>query len=157
MEQTLVLIKPDAVQRRLVGRILARFEARGLKLVALKMIQIGEELARTHYAPHEGKPFYEPLIRFVTGGPTVALVLEGKRAIEVVRGMMGPTFGPDAPPGTIRGDFAISNRFNLVHGSDSPDSAAAEIALFFDPAELIDWRPADVEQVYDFSEGGEAV
>lgn len=157
MERTLVLIKPDAVQRRLVGRILARFEARGLQLVALKMIRISETLARTHYAPHEGKPFYEPLIRFVTGGPTVALVVEGKRAIEVVRGMMGPTFGPDAPSGTIRGDFGLSNRFNLVHGSDSPESAAAEIALFFDDAELIDWRPGDVEQIYDFSEGGEPV
>ncbi len=157
MERTLVLIKPDAVQRRLVGRIVARFEAKGLKVVALKMMQITEELARTHYAPHEGKPFYEPLIRFVTGGPTVALVLEGKRAIEVVRGMMGPTFGPDAPPGTIRGDFAVSNRFNLVHGSDSPEAAAHEIALFFDEADLIDWLPGDLGQIYDFSEGGEPV
>jgi len=157
MERTLVLIKPDAVQRRLVGAIVARFEAKGLEVVALKMMQITEELARTHYAPHEGKPFYEPLIRFVTSGPTVALVLEGKRAIEVVRGMMGPTFGPDAPPGTIRGDFAISNRFNLVHGSDSPESAAHEIALFFDEADLIDWCPDDLGQIYDFSEGGEPV
>ena len=157
MEQTLVLVKPDAVQRRLVGAILARFEAKGLRLVALKMIRISEELARTHYAPHAGKPFYEPLIRFVTGGPTVAAVLEGKRAIEIVRAMMGPTFGPDAPPGTIRGDLAVSNRFNHVHGSDSAESAASEIALFFEPAELIDWRPDDLGQVYDFSEGGEPV
>lgn len=157
MERTLVLIKPDAVHRRLVGAILARFEAKGLQLVALRMMQISEELARTHYAPHEGKPFYEPLIRFVTSGPTVALVLEGKRAIEVVRGMMGPTFGPDAPPGTIRGDFGLSNRFNLVHGSDSPDSAAEEIALFFDEGGLIEWQPHDVDQIYDFSQGGEPV
>ncbi len=157
MERTLVLVKPDAVQRRLVGRILARFEAKGLQLVALKMVKITEELARQHYAPHEGKPFYEPLIRFMTGGPTVALILEGKRAVEVVRRMMGPTFGPDAPPGTIRGDFAVSNRFNLVHGSDSPESAEKEIALFFDPAEVVDWWPDDMEQLYDFSEGGEPI
>ncbi|HPD15896.1 MAG TPA: nucleoside-diphosphate kinase [Planctomycetota bacterium] len=157
MERTLVLIKPDAVQRRLVGRIVARFEAKGLQLVALKMMKVSEELARRHYAPHEGKPFYEPLIRFMTGGPTVALILEGKRAVEVVRRMMGPTFGPDAPPGTLRGDFAVSNRFNLVHGSDSPETAEKEIALFFDEAELVDWWPDDMEQVYDFSEGGEPV
>jgi nucleoside-diphosphate kinase len=157
MERTLVLIKPDAVQRRLVGTVLARFEAKGLQLVALKMMKISEELARRHYAPHEGKPFYEPLIRFVTGGPTVAAVLEGKNAVKMVRKMMGATFGPDAEPGTIRGDFAVSNRFNLVHGSDSPEAAEQEIALFFDPAELIEWWPDDMEQVYDFSEGGEPV
>jgi nucleoside-diphosphate kinase len=157
MERTLVLIKPDAVNRRLVGAILARFERKGLQLVGLKLMQITEALARRHYAPHEGKPFYEPLIRFVTSGPTVALVLEGKQAIEVVRGMIGATFGPDAAAGTIRGDYGISNRFNLVHASDSPESAATETELFFSPEELVDWRPADIEQVYDFSEGGEPV
>lgn len=157
MERTLVLIKPDAVHRRLVGRIIARFEHKGLKLVALKMLRIDEPLARRHYAAHEGKPFYEPLVRFITSGPTVALVLEGKRAIEVVRKMMGATFGPDAQPGTIRGDLAISNRFNLVHGSDSQETAEAEIALFFRPDELLDWEPADIEEIYDFSEGGEPV
>ena len=157
MERTLVLIKPDAVQRRLVGRILARFERKGLQIVGLKILQIGEALARRHYAAHEGKPFYEPLIRFLTSGPTVALVLEGKRAVEVVRTMMGPTFGPDAPPGTIRGDFAVSNRFNLVHGSDSPESAEAEIVLFFEPSDLVEWRPDDIANLYDFSEGGEPV
>jgi len=157
MEQTLVLIKPDAVQRRLVGRILARFEQKGLQIVALKMVRISEELARRHYAPHVGKPFYEPLVRFVTSGPTVALVLEGKRAIEVVRRLMGRTFGPDAEPGTIRGDFANSNRFNLVHGSDSPESAESETELFFEPADFVEWWPDDMDQVYDFSEGGEPV
>ena len=157
MERTLVLIKPDAVHRRLVGRIIARFEHKGLKLVGLKMLRIDEPLARRHYAAHEGKPFYEPLVRFITGGPTVALVLEGKRAIEVVRKIMGATFGPEAQPGTIRGDLAISNRFNLVHGSDSPQTAEAEIALFFRPEELIEWEPADIQMVYDFSEGGEPV
>jgi nucleoside-diphosphate kinase len=157
MERTLVLIKPDAVHRRLVGRILARFEQKGLQIVALKMMRIGEEVARRHYAPHKGKPFYEPLIRFVTGGPTVAMVLEGKRAIEVTRRLMGKTFGPDAEPGTLRGDFAISNRFNLVHGSDSPESAKAEIGLFFQPSDFVEWSPVDVQMVYDFSEGGEPV
>ena len=157
MERTLVLIKPDAVQRRLVGRIVARFEAKGLRLVALKMLQVSEQLARRHYAAHEGKHFYEPLIRFITGGPTVALVLEGKGAIAVVRAMMGKTFGPDADPGTIRGDFGLSNRFNLVHGSDAPDTAAAEIALYFAAGELLGWRPCDLDALYDFSEGGEPV
>ncbi|MFP4058250.1 MAG: nucleoside-diphosphate kinase [Candidatus Brocadiia bacterium] len=157
MERTLVLIKPDAVHRRLVGRILARFEHKGLKLVALKMMRISEELARRHYAPHEGKTFYEPLIRFVTAGPAVALVLEGKRAVEVVRAMMGATFGPDAAPGTLRGDLAMSNRFNLVHGSDSPATAEAEMALFFQPHELVEWEPHDNPWVYDFSGGGEPV
>jgi len=157
MERTLVLIKPDGVHRRLVGRIIARLEQKGLKLVGLKMLRVDEPLARRHYAAHEGKPFYEPLVRFITGGPTVALALEGKRAIEVVRKMMGATFGPDAQPGTIRGDLAISNRFNLVHGSDSPQTAEAEIALFFRPEELIEWEPADLEMIYDFSEGGEPV
>lgn len=157
MERTLVLIKPDAVQRRLVGWILARFEAKGLQLAALKMLQVSEELARRHYAPHEGKHFYEPLIRFITGGPTVALVLEGKGAIAVVRKMMGATFGPEADPGTIRGDFGLSNRFNLVHGSDAADTAAAEIALYFADDELLDWRPWDLDALYDFSEGGEPV
>ena len=157
MERTLVLIKPDAVHRRLVGWILARFELKGLQIVALRMVQISEELARRHYAPHEGKPFYEPLIRFVTSGPTVALVLEGKNAAKVVRKMMGATFGPEAEPGTIRGDLAVSNRFNLVHGSDSPETAKAEIALFFQPSELVEWWPEDMEMIYDFTEGGEPV
>jgi len=157
MEQTLVLIKPDAVQRRLIGRILARFERKGLQVVGLKMMRISEELARRHYAPHVGKPFYEPLVRFITSGPTVALVLEGRRAIDVVRKLMGKTLGSDAEPGTIRGDLAISNRFNLVHGSDSHESAEAEIALYFQPSELVEWWPDDIDQVYDFSEGGEPV
>ena len=157
MERTLVLIKPDAVHRRLVGHIIGRFEQKGLKLVGLKMLRVSEELARRHYAAHEGKPFYEPLVRFITSGPTVALVLEGKRAVEVARKMMGATFGADAQPGTIRGDLAISNRFNLVHGSDAPETAQAEIALFFSKDELLDWQPADIEKVYDFSEGGEPV
>ncbi len=156
MERTLVLIKPDAVHRRLVGALVSRFEQKGLHMLGLKLMRISEELARRHYAPHEGKPFYEPLIRFMTGGPTVAIVLEGKGAIDIVRKMNGATFGPDADPGTIRGDFGMSKRFNLVHASDSAESAAHEVDLFFGD-ELVEWTPWDIEQVYDFSEGEEPV
>jgi len=153
VERTLVILKPDAVQRGLMGRILSRFEAKGLQVVALKMAKIERALAERHYAPHKGKDFYEPLIRFMTGGPVVFLVLEGKGAVAVVRKLMGPTFGPDAEPGTIRGDFGVSNRFNLVHGSDSPESAAHEISLFFRPEEVFDWDPALKPWNYDFSTG----
>jgi len=153
VQRTLVMLKPDALHRGLVGRILARFEAKGLKVVALKMAVLDRETAERHYAPHKGKDFYEPLIRFVTGGPMVFGVLEGKAAVAVVRKMMGATFGPDAEPGTIRGDFGVSNRFNLVHGSDSPEAAEEEIALFFQAHELIDWEPVDGSWRYDFSTG----
>jgi len=153
LERTLVMLKPDAVQRGFIGRILARFEAKGLKIVALKMALVDRALAERHYAPHKGKDFYEPLLRFVTSGPMVFLVLEGKGAVAVVRKMMGATFGPNAEPGTVRGDFGLSNRFNLIHGSDAPDVAEREIALFFRPEELIDWQPAAQPWVYDFSTG----
>ncbi|NQT85493.1 nucleoside-diphosphate kinase [bacterium] len=157
MERTLVLIKPDAVHRRLVGALLSRFEQKGLHMQGLKLMRITEALARQHYAAHEGKPFYEPLIRFMTGGPTVAFVLVGKGAIDIVRKMNGATFGPDAAPGTIRGDFGMSKRFNLVHASDSVESAEREVDLFFLPEELVEWTPWDIEQVYDFSEGEEPI
>ena len=140
MQQTLIVLKPDAVQRQLVGRIVARFEQKGLKLAGLKMVQVSEPLARRMYAVHEGKDFYEPLVEFITAGPVVAMVLEGKDVIGVCRGMMGATFGPDAAPGTIRGDFGMSRRYNLIHGSDSPESAAREIPLFFAPEELMDYE-----------------
>jgi nucleoside-diphosphate kinase len=153
MERTLVILKPDALQRGLVGRIIERFEAKGLKIVALKLARLARDLAERHYAPHKGKPFYEPLIRFMTSAPVVFLVLEGKGAVAVVRKMMGATFGPDAAAGTVRGDFGVSNRFNLVHGSDSPEAAAHEIALFFRPEELLDWDPADWSWRYDSSTG----
>ena len=153
MERTLVMLKPDAVQRGFIGRIVARFEAKGLKIVALKMALVDRGLAERHYAPHKGKDFYEPLLRFVTSGPMVFLVLEGKGAVAVVRKMMGATFGPNAEPGTVRGDFGLSNRFNLIHGSDAPDVAEREISLFFRPEELIDWQPAAQPWVYDFSTG----
>lgn len=144
MERTLILIKPDAVQRGLVGRILARFEDKGLKVIALKLMQVTRDLAERHYRPHRGKDFYEPLLEFITAGPVAAMVLEGGDAIRVCRAMMGTTFGPDAAPGTIRGDFGLSRRYNLVHGSDSPEAAEAEIALYFRPEELLEYaRAAD--------------
>ena len=153
MERTVVLLKPDAVQRGLVGRLVARFEDKGLKIVAMKMAVLDRALAERHYAPHKGKDFFAPLIRFVTSGPMVLMVLEGKEAVAVVRRMAGATFGADAEPGTLRGDFGLSNRFNLVHGSDSTEAAAQEIALFFRPGELIDWRHAAWPWTYDFSTG----
>jgi nucleoside-diphosphate kinase len=140
MERTLLLIKPDGVQRGLAGRILARFEDKGLKLVGLKVMRITEELAAKHYAPHVGKPFYEGLVRYMTSAPVVAAVLEGPRVIEVTRTLMGATFGWKAEPGTIRGDFSSSTGYNLVHGSDSPESAEREIGLFFAAGELAEYE-----------------
>lgn len=137
MERTLLLVKPDGVQRGLVGRVLARFETKGLKLVGLKVLRITPELAAQHYAPHVDKPFYKGLVRYMTSAPVVAAVIEGPRAIETTRKLMGATFGWKAEPGTIRGDFSNSTAFNLVHGSDAPESAAHEIGLFFRPEELV--------------------
>ncbi len=151
MERTLVILKPDAVQRRLVGRILARFEERGLQIVGLKMLRLSEEMARRNYAQYADKDFFEPLVRFMASGPVVALVVQGKGAVDIVRRMLGKTFGSQAEPGTVRGDFGLSNRFNLVHGSDSPETARAEIGAFFKPEELCEWTPADLGWVYDMS------
>jgi nucleoside-diphosphate kinase len=153
VERTLIILKPDAVQRGLVGRIVERFEAKGLKLAAMKLATIAPALAERHYAPHKGKDFYEPLIRFMTSGPVVFLVLEGNGAVAVTRKMMGATFGPSAEPGTLRGDFGVSKRFNLIHGSDSPEAAEHEIGLFFRPDEIVDWTPSDLAWRYDFSTG----
>lgn len=143
MQQTLILLKPDAVQRRLVGPITTRFESKGLRLVALKLIQCPRELAEQHYAVHKGKPFYESLLSFLTSGPTVAMVWEGREAVTVCRTLMGVTDGAKALPGTVRGDFAISVQNNLVHGSDSPENAATEIALWFTKEELVSWTTTD--------------
>jgi nucleoside-diphosphate kinase len=131
LQRTLVLLKPDAVRRGLVGAILARFESRGLRIVALEQRAIDGEQADKHYAEHVERDFYPPLREFVTSGPLVALVLEGDSAIEVVRGINGATDGRKAAPGTIRGDYSLSNRENLVHGSDSPESAEREIGIWF--------------------------
>lgn len=137
IERTLVLLKPDAVSRRLCGPILTRFEARGLKLVGLKLLKVTPELSRQHYAEHVAKPFYPQLEAFITSGPIVAIALEGPEAITVVRTMMGPTNGRAAAPGTIRGDFGLSRQMNLVHGSDGPEAAQRELAIYFKPEELI--------------------
>ena len=143
-ERTFVMIKPDGVQRGLVGEVIRRLEAKGLKLVALKLVQVDESLARRHYAAHEGKPFFPGLIAYITSSPVVASVWEGPSAVEVVRTLLGTTDARRAAPGTIRGDLAIDIGRNLVHGSDSPESAAHEIALWFDEAELVAYaRPVD--------------
>jgi nucleoside-diphosphate kinase len=147
MQQTLILLKPDAVQRRLVGAITDRFERKGLRLAGLKLIQASRELAEKHYAVHKGKSFYESLLGFLTSGPTVAMVWEGREAVAVGRNLMGVTDGAKAPPGTVRGDFALSVQNNLVHGSDSPENAAAEIALWFKPEELVGYSPTDANWV----------
>jgi len=153
MERTLIIFKPDAVQRGLCGQILARFEAKGLQVIGMKLMQISQTLAETHYEAHKGKPFYEGLVRFMTSSPVVVLALQGKDAIAICRKMMGATFGSKAEPGTIRGDYGVSNSFNLIHGSDSPESAQRELSLFFKPDELIDWTPAIQPWVYDLSKG----
>lgn len=153
LERTLVILKPDAVQRQLVGRIVAQFEAKGLKIVALKLAGLERELLGRHYSAHEGEDFYEPLLDYMVSGPVVLMILSGKGAVAVVRSMMGPTFGPDAPAGTIRGDLAMSKRFNLVHGSDSPEVAEREIQLFFRPEEIIEYDLDALRWTYDTSTG----
>lgn len=153
MEKTLLIIKPDAVQRRFVGEIIGRFERKGFQIIGLKMMRFPESLMRRHYAAHEGKPFYEPLVRYMSGGPVVVMAVRAKGAIRIARKMMGSTFGCDAEPGTIRGDLAVSNRFNLVHGSDSPEAAEKEIALFFKPGEVLETPDSQEGWIYDLSTG----
>jgi nucleoside-diphosphate kinase len=140
MERTLIIVKPDAMERGLLGEILSRFERRGLKTVALKMMRIDEALARRHYGEHEGKPFFPGLISYITSSPVVVAVFEGPRAIEVARQTMGATDPAKAAPGTIRADLGLEMGRNLVHGSDGPETAAREIALFFGEGELIEWE-----------------
>lgn len=147
MQRTLILLKPDAVQRRLVGDIIERFERKGLRLTGLKLTQVSRELAEKHYAVHKGKPFYESLLSFLTSGPTVALVWEGREAVAVCRNLMGVTDGAKSAPGTIRGDFALSVQNNLVHGSDSTENAATEIALWFKAEELVTFTATDANWV----------
>ena len=139
MERTLILVKPDGVQRGLAGEIVSRFERRGLKLVAMKMLQMSRELAQQHYADHVGKPFYAGLVSYITSGPVVALVWEGAEAISAARTTMGATKPVEAAPGKIRGDFGMEIGRNLVHGSDGPTNAAKEIALFFTDDEIVLW------------------
>ena len=141
MQRTLVLLKPDCVQRRLMGQVLGRFEAKGLNVVAMKMMRVTPALAKQHYAEHAEKPFYPGLEAFITGGPIVAMILEGLEAIQVVRDMLGATNGIKAAAGTIRGDFSNSRQMNLVHASDGPESAQREMQLYFKPEELCDYEP----------------
>jgi len=148
MEQTLIILKPDAIQRRLVGRIVQRFEDKGLVIIGVKLMQMSRELAERQYAPHKGKPFYPGLIDYITSGPVLVMVLQGERCIEIARTLMGKTFGYEAQPGTIRGDYGASQTYNLVHGSDSPETADMEVALYFTREELLDYTPAGSEWVF---------
>lgn len=153
METTLIILKPDAVQRGLCGRIISRFEDKGLQVVGCRMMKISQALAERHYEFHQGKPFYEGLVRFMTSSPVVVLALRGVGAIAISRKMMGATFGSKAEPGTIRGDFGVSNSFNLIHGSDSPEAAHRELDLFFEDDEILDWDRASQGWMYDLSSG----
>jgi nucleoside-diphosphate kinase len=149
MERTLVIIKPDGVQRGLIGPILTRLEQRGLRFVGLKLIQISPDLAARHYSVHKGKSFYEPLIQFITSGPVVVAVIEGKDAIQIVRNTMGATNPTNASPGTIRADYGLEVGRNLVHGSDGLETAAYEIPLFFSEEELLDYTRAVDDWIHE--------
>jgi nucleoside-diphosphate kinase len=149
MEKTFAMVKPDGVQRGLVGKIVQRFEERGLKICAMKMMKIQRELAERHYAEHQGKGFYEPLLSYITSGPVVCMVLEGENAVASVRAMMGKTNPQDAAPGTIRADFSQVTGRNIVHGSDSPESAKREINLFFNDYEVQKYDKIDESWLFE--------
>ncbi len=153
MEKTLIILKPDALQRGLVGNVISRFEDKGFEIIALKAMHISRDLAEKHYAVHKGKPFYPRLLKYITSSPVVVIVLKANNAIAVARKMLGATFGSNAEPGTIRGDFSLSNSFNLIHGSDSPEAAEFEIGLYFKPEELLDYERTIEKWTYDFSDG----
>jgi nucleoside-diphosphate kinase len=147
-ERTLIIIKPDGVQRHLTGEIITRFEKKGLKLVAAKFMKISEDLARQHYAVHKGKPFFEGVVKYLSSAPVLVMVWEAQGVIDMSRKLMGSTFGYDAQPGTIRGDFGCSKGYNLIHGSDSPQSADYEIGLYFKPEEICQYDVADSAWLY---------
>lgn len=149
MERSLIILKPDAVQRGLIGPILTRIEQRGLRIVGMKLIQIDEALARRHYAIHEGKPFFDSLISYITSGPVLVLVVTGANVIEIVRSMVGATNPVKAAPGTIRGDFALEIGRNLIHASDSPENGEMEVNLFFRAEELVDMRRSADQWIYE--------
>ncbi len=149
MERSLIILKPDAVQRGLIGPILTRIEQRGLRIVGMKLIQIDEALARRHYAVHEGKPFFDSLISYITSGPVLVLVVTGANVIEIVRSMVGATNPVKAAPGTIRGDFALEIGRNLIHASDSPENGEMEVNLFFRAEELVDMRRSADQWIYE--------
>ena len=139
IETTLILVKPDGVHRGLVGEVISRFERKGMTLAGLKLMRVTRELAEKHYGEHKGKPFYESLLTFITSGPVVAMAMRGPRGIKVARALMGKTFGHEAAPGTIRGDFGQSTSMNIVHGSDTPENAARELSIFFSEDEILDY------------------
>ena len=139
MERTLVLLKPDSIQRGLAGEVISRLERRGLKFVAMKLMKVSEDLAHRHYGEHVGKPFFDGLVKFITSSPIVAMVVEGENAVEVVRNVIGATNPTQAGPGTIRGDLALTIGMNLIHGSDSLESARREIDIFFQPQEIVEY------------------
>lgn len=147
-ERTLIIIKPDGVQRHLVGEIISRFERKGFKIVAAKFMQISKATAKKHYAVHKDQPFYEDAVEYLSSAPVMVLVLETVGVIKMSRRMMGRTFGYEAKPGTIRGDFGSSRGFNLVHGSDSPGSAEYEIPLYFSPEEIIGYELSNKKWLY---------
>jgi nucleoside-diphosphate kinase len=153
METTLIILKPDAVQRGLMGKIISRFEDKGLQVVGAKMMQISQQLAATHYEAHKERGFYAGLVKFMTSSPVLVLALRGNGAITIARNMMGATFGSTANPGTIRGDFGVSNSFNLIHGSDSPEAAERELKLFFAPGEVQNWSRNGDAWIYDMAGG----
>lgn len=152
METTLIILKPDAVQRGLMGQILGRFETKGLQVVAAKLMMVPRDLAERHYAEHKGKPFYDGLIKFVTSSPVLVLALRGVEAIAVARKLIGATNGRKAEPGSIRGDLGMSGGYNLIHGSDSAESAKRELELWFKAEDLVDYQPGRNEWVYDPSD-----
>ena len=147
VERSLILFKPDAVQRKLCGDLLSRIERKGLKVIGLKMLKVTPELSKQHYAEHVTKKFYPFLEEFITSGPVVAVAVEGLEAVKVMRAMMGSTNGRDSAPGTIRGDFGSSRQMNLIHGSDSPEAAQRELAIYFQPGELIEWATVLEDQI----------
>ena len=149
MQRTYIMVKPDGVQRGLIGKIIARIEERGLKLVALKMYTIPEEVAKAHYAEHESKPFFQSLIDFITSGPSVSMVVEGKEAIKIMRATVGSTNPQDALPGTLRGDFSLDMGRNIIHASDSTESANREISIHFSESEIVSFTRIDEQWIYE--------
>jgi nucleoside-diphosphate kinase len=151
MDRTLLFIKPDGVQRRLIGRIVGRLEEKGLQIIGLKMLRLDRKTAEAHYAPHKAKAFFPSLLAYITSGPVVAIAVQGRNAVQITRKLMGATFASQAEPGTIRGDLGLSDGLNLIHGSDSPEAAREELARFFRPEELHPYEPCDFSWVYDTS------
>jgi nucleoside-diphosphate kinase len=149
MEKSLIILKPDAVQRGLIGPILTRLEQRGLKFSGLKLMQISKELASKHYSVHEGKPFYNSLVEYITASPVVVLAVQGDDVIKIVRNTVGATKPAEATPGTIRGDFGLEIGRNLIHASDSPENGETEVSLFFEPAELLTWERNTDAWIYE--------